>query len=185
MKKCFSLLILVVIAISCGKENKVSIIKNNNYSIEIPNDLTETKLLNDVASLQYENQFKEFYVIVIDESKKSLLDFFAPNSETPNNLYGYSELLKVNMASVLGKVDFSKIETIQINGMKAKVFSVETKIENLDAYYKFGFFESKNSYYQVMLWTLLDKKVDHEPRMQKIIESFKETNTNREAKVVN
>ncbi len=185
MKKYFTILMSVIILISCGKENEISIIKKNNYSIEIPNDLTETKLLNDVASLQFENQFKEFYVIVIDESKESLVDFFAPNSETPNNLDGYSELLKVNMASVLGKVDFSKIKTTQINGMKAKVFSVETKIENLDAYYKFGFFESKNSYYQVMLWTLLDKKKELEPRMQKIIESFKETNTNREAKVEN
>ncbi len=179
MKKYFAFFILAIVFISCGKENEVSIIKKVNYSIEIPKDLSETKLLNDVASLQYENQFKEFYVIVIDESKESLKDFFAPNSETPNNLDGYSELLKVNMASVLGKVDFSKIEIKQINGMKAKVFSVETKIENLDAYYKFGFFESKNSYYQVMLWTLLDKKEEHEPRMQKIIDSFKENSVRK------
>ncbi len=185
MKNYIYAFVLALILLSCGKENEVSTIKKNNYSVEIPKDLTETKLLNDVASLQYENQFKEFYVIVIDESKESLLDFFVPNSETPNNLDGYSELLKVNMASVLGKVDFSKIKTTQINGMKAKVFSVETKIENLDAYYKFGFFEGKNSYYQVMLWTLLDKKEEHEPRMQKIIDSFKETNTNRAAKVEN
>ncbi len=182
MIKYFGLLLFILSVVSCGKENEVSTIKKKNYSIEIPKDLSDTKLLNEVASLQYENQFKEFYVIVIDETKESLVDFFDPNSETPNNLDGYSELLKENMAPVLGKVDFSKIPSKQINGMKAKVFSVETKIENLDAYYKFGFFEGKNSYYQVMLWTLLDKKKEHEPRMQKIIESFRETDINRSAK---
>ncbi len=182
MKKYFNLLIIAIILISCGQEKEIAIIKKNNYSVEIPKDLTETTILNDVASLQYQNLFKEFYVIVIDESKKDLVDVFEPNSIQPNNLDGYSALLKENMSTVIGNVDFSKIKTHQINGLKAKVFSVNAKIENLDAFYKFGFFESKTHYYQVMMWTLLDKKDELEPRMQKIIDSFKETNINREAK---
>ena len=185
MKKYFTLLVSVIIFVSCGKNNEVSTIKKNNYSVEIPTDLSETKDLNDVASLQYSNLFQEFYVIVIDEPKKDLVSVFKPFSNQSNNLDGYSELLKINMATVLSKTDFSKIPAKQINGMRAKVFSVETKIENLDAYYKFGFFESKTTYYQVMIWTLLDKKKEHEPEMLKIIESFRETNANREAKVKN
>ena len=181
MKNYIYLIVFSLILFSCNKEKNQTISKAN-FSIDLPSDLSETKELNDVASLQFQNIYSEFYVLVIDEKKKDLTDFYDSNEINNFNLDSYCELLKGIMPILAGN-DFSKIHTQKINGMNAKVFSLETKIEDIDAFYEFGFFESKTTFYQVMVWTLLDKKAEHEPKMLEIINSFKEIGINHQSAV--
>src|SRR5688572_26412269 len=47
-----------------------------NYSMGVPKFMTQAKSLNDEASLQYQNIFKETYVIVIDENKQEFIDAY-------------------------------------------------------------------------------------------------------------
>jgi hypothetical protein len=175
MKNYLYLITITLLFFSCAKENELKTIKKKDFSLEIPASLSEAKDLNDDADLQYDNLFDELYVIVIEEDKKDLKTQLGSDFEYPDTIEGYCELLKMNM-EVLDKLDFSKMPTRQINGMKAKTFAVETKVDNIDIYYEFGYFESKNKYYQVMTWTLLDKKTEHSSKMQKMINSFKELN---------
>jgi hypothetical protein len=174
MKNYLYSITITLLFFSCTKENEIKTIKNKDFSLDIPANLSETKDLNDDADLQYNNLFEELYVIVIKEDKKDLIMQLGPDFEFPGNIEGYMELLKTNMGETLKSVDFSKVHTHQINGMKAKTFVFEAKVENNDIYYEFGIFEGKNKYYQVMTWTLLDKKTEHSPKMRKMINSFKE-----------
>jgi len=44
----------------------------------------------------------------------------------------------------------------------------------LDVYYKFAAIEGKNDYYQVLTWTLKEKRDQHQQQMEVMINSFKE-----------
>jgi hypothetical protein len=174
MKNYLYLITIALLFFSCAKENGIKTIKNKDFSLDIPASLSEATGLNDDADLQYDNVFDELYVIVIGENKKDFKTQLGSELAFPDNIDGYLELLKNNMGETLKNVDFSKVHTHQINGMKAKTFAFEANIENNDIYYEFGVFEGKTKYYQVMTWTLLDKKAEHSLIMQKMINSFKE-----------
>jgi hypothetical protein len=132
--------------------------------------------------LQYQNLFQEFYVIILEEKKKDLEDVFVSKSILSNDLDGYFELITTDMKKKLKDTDFSKIHTCKINNLKAKKFILETKLEGIDIYYQFAFLESKSKYYQIVVWTLLSKKVQNAPKMEKLINSFKELRSRGESK---
>jgi hypothetical protein len=70
MKK--TILLLAFIAFSCDvKEEFKTITIPNQFSLDIPNSFEKVNNLNEAATLQYQNALKEFYVIVMDESKET------------------------------------------------------------------------------------------------------------------
>ena len=70
MKKIYFLFITLVL-LSCSKEEEFKKIEVKNYALQLPSYLSKTNDLNEDASLQYQNPFRELYIIVIDESKTS------------------------------------------------------------------------------------------------------------------
>lgn len=68
IKITIAVLSLLLLA-SCGGEVTRTVKIGGRYQLKLPTDLTETKGLNDDASLEYQNAFKELYVVAIDESK--------------------------------------------------------------------------------------------------------------------
>lgn len=81
---CFSLVSckkIIDSAASLSKENitakdLVEVSINNEYSVSIPDYMKEMTSLNDDASFQYANIYKETYTIVIDEDKQEFMDAF-------------------------------------------------------------------------------------------------------------
>ncbi|MBL0303429.1 MAG: hypothetical protein IPQ23_17305 [Cytophagaceae bacterium] len=65
------------------------------------------------------------------------------------------------------------IDTV-VNNMPAKHIRLSGKVEGLDAFYSVAFVEGKDTYYQVMAWTLANKEAQYTERMNKIIHSLKE-----------
>lgn len=68
------LLLLVLTAFSnCKKETIFNEVKvNGQYSVLIPEYLSPAVGMHEQASLQYQNEEKEIYVLVIDESKADM-----------------------------------------------------------------------------------------------------------------
>ncbi len=174
MKKCFLIISMVLFFVSCEqKEEEVQTVKiNEQYSVELPAFLSEGDSLNADASLQYQNVFKEFYVVVIDEPKVDLDSLFA---DTGNNLENYAKLLKTNFQNGLTKIKISPTTTTQINGLKAQTLTIEGVLEGThNIYYEAAVVESKTHYYQVLAWTLANQKEKYSKQMKNIIASFKE-----------
>lgn len=164
---------------SCINENEVQTITANNYQIELPAYLNKAYSLNDDASLQYMNMWREFYVIVIDETKAEMHAAIDENQLSyvySKDLNGYSSLLLDSFNDFKGRPNHTPLTTTTINGMQTQLTSISDYVDGIGIYYKIGYFESENNYYQVCTWTLKEYKAKYDAKMDKIIHSFKELN---------
>lgn len=169
MKKVFALGILFVFLISCNHNTTYQTVKvKNKFSLELPDFLSEVKTLNAAASLQYQNPLREFYVIVLDEPKSEFPDQESIDLET------FKAILRDGLETNLTNPRFSRDRDTVINGLKAKLFSLSDNSDKVDIYYQFAYIESKNNFYQILTWTLENRKDQFSDEMNKIIASFKE-----------
>jgi len=177
MKKLLASVFLSLLFVSCNSNTEYKPIKvKNKFSLELPDFLSEAQNLNPEASLQYQNPLKEFYVIVLDEPRSNFPD------EAGINLEGYKDMLMENLKANLESPSFSEERDTVINGLKAKLFSLTDKTKGLEISYKFAYIESKNNFYQILTWTLANRKDKFSADMDRIIASFKEIEGKSRAK---
>ena len=174
MKTYFLFISMVLLVVSCEQKDDLQTITiGNEYSIALPSSLSKAENLNTEASLQYQNIFRELYVIVLDEPKKEV-DSYLESTSSASGLNGYAKLLKNNFKEALEKPTFSEPKNSQINGLKAQLHSVSATVEASEIYYELAYIEGKSNYYQVLVWTVYDQKENHIEEMKEIISSFKE-----------
>lgn len=178
MKKITILLLTILSLNSCqsGDEQQTVTIENK-YSVAIPSFLTKAKGLNDDASLQYQHAWKEFYVIVIDESKSEMqkaLDDNNLSESYSNDIKGYSDLLMNGFEQTISVSNKSEILDTTINNMPARLVTVSGRVEGIDAFYSLAFIQGKDRYYQIMAWTLSSKEYEYKDKMNRIMYSLKE-----------
>lgn len=171
-------LLTILFATSCqqGDTEKLVTIENK-YSISIPSFLVKGSNLNEDASLQYLHTWKEFYVIVIDESKSEMQKAIVENDLTErysNDIKGYSDLLLDGFEQSISISHKSDIVDTLINNMPARLLTINGRAEGIDAFYSLAFIQGKERYYQILAWSLSSKKYEYEDRMRKIMYSFKE-----------
>ncbi|GLB47796.1 hypothetical protein [Neptunitalea lumnitzerae] len=170
----------ILTAISCSKttgEEVQTITIKDKYSLTIPKFLKESFMLNQDASLSYENQFKELYVIVLDEDKQELKDLLEQNNALelyPEDLEAYHELCSVTFKDALAEYKEIAISTTEVNNLPAIIQSFSATEEGNEIYYYLGTYESKNTYYQVLTWTLLSSKEKHKAQMEAMLMSLKD-----------
>ncbi|MCU0350150.1 MAG: hypothetical protein MUF43_04875 [Flavobacterium sp.] len=182
MKKILLLALLTFYA--CDTSENTKTVSKKEYSLELPGFLSEGNDLNEEASLQYRNYFKEFYVIVIDESKSEFNNMVTENEfleEYSPDIEGYSQLIIDNLETTV-TFENQTLEDSKINGLPTKILKFEGKYEDIDVYYQIAFIQSKKNYYQIMSWTLAEKRQDYEPLMDKMMASFKTNYQNKVAK---
>jgi len=181
MKKIYFLFVTLVL-LSCSKEEEFKKIEVKNYVLQLPSYLSKTNDLNEDASLQYQNPFRELYIIVIDESKQEVEQAITVNELEDiysNDFNGYVELLTTSLENNIEFKNKKEKDTV-INSLEAKLFKFEGKIEEYEVFYEIAFVNGVSNYYQIMTWTLLNRRSDYEAVMDKMINSFKITG---EAKV--
>ena len=177
MKKIFILGFLSVLFLNCNSKTEFHTVKiKNQYSLDLPDYMGEARDLNTEASLQYQNTFRELYAIVLDEQKT---DF--PNPEEIN-LENFYSIVRGNLEGTLKNPTFSAARDTTINGLKAKLFSLSDNTEGVDIYYQFAYLESDNHFYQILIWTLENRKDQYIKDMDRIIASFKETESKNRGK---
>lgn len=176
MKKIISLLFILTL-FSCSQNTQNEKLEkktvDNKYSLYVPESLSATTELNDVASLQLQNQFENFYVIVIDESKKDFLQAVGNNvlNVTPD-LDGYYSVITNHFKQAVKDYKLYDIKKKKINGANAIVFSMSGVNDNTTIFYRYAIIKGSERYYQVMIWTTGSKEKEYAERMNKIIDSF-------------
>lgn len=178
MKKLFSLLLVSAALFSCGLGDTMeTVVVGDRYSISIPSFLTKTNALNDEASLQYQNTFKGFYVIVIDESIEEMHEALYDNDLTDEysaDIDGYSKVVLTGFLEALNITDTSDIMEAQIGGMPARTVSMTGLVSGLDVFYDVAFVQGSESYYQILTWTLAGSEKKYKSKMDEIINSLRE-----------
>lgn len=177
----FYLLALLSVLFSlnaCTTQTTYETVKSDQkYSLELPSYLQKGTDLHEVATFQYQNLLKEFYVVVIEDDKAELNKIIDQNGIEemyPKNFTGYTDLLVAGFNENPDiKID-NKVTDWAIGTLPAKNFSLNGTLEGIDIYYHYTLIEGKNTYYQVMQWTLADRKDNYKEEMNKIAKSFKE-----------
>lgn len=177
MKKIISLLFLVVLS-SCDQNHSNEKFEKktveNKYSLSVPESLGVTTELNDIASLQLQNQMEDFYVIVIDEPKSEFLQAVENHLiNTTPNLDGFYGVITNHFKQVMPQ-DYKlyDIKKKKINSASSIVFSMSGVVDGNSIFYRYAIIQGRQRYYQVMTWTSGQQEEKYTERMNKIIESF-------------
>ncbi len=166
-----SFLVVILTFTSCKKQttfNEVTV--NDKYTILIPDYVKPSAGMHQQASLQYQNQEKEFYVLVIDESQS---DMKAYDLNYDIETY-FQNIVSLPFKENIKNGVVSTPQKREINGANALVAEITGSVNNTDVFYKMAVIESPNKFYQVLTWTRADQKKEYEEDMLKIIESLKE-----------
>ncbi len=189
MHQFFSFLTICVLFTSCNflqpnKEDDLSLEKDfnivkiqNKYQIAIPKYMKQTNELNDEASLQYNNLFKENYIIVIDESKEA---FITAMDEAEINDPSYSVIenyRNIQLQLLNGNISVSNEEQskkMKINNLNAVQVSFVGKVPDVndEIAYILTFIEGEFELYMIMTWTLKKYSKRYTGTYQKMAHSF-------------
>ncbi len=161
-------------------ENNEIKVDSGGYKISIPKHMTVSTELNDDASLQYQDIYKELYVIVIDEPKTDFIKTFSDPelNEYNDKLTPEKNYRMVQMKSMKEKMTMKNepgIKKQTINGLDAEVVDFTGTVEGVesDIYYKLAFVEGTKNLYMIMTWTLDSDKNKNSEEMDQMIQSFK------------
>lgn len=161
-------------------EGNVITVDSGGYKITIPKHMTVSTELNDDASLQYQNIYKELYVIVIDEPKTDFIKTFSDPeiNEYDDKLTPEKNYRMVQMKSMKEKMTLRaepSVKKTTINGLDAEIVDFTGNVEGVasDIYYKLAFVEGTKNLYMIMTWTLDSDKNKNNEEMDGMINSFK------------
>lgn len=167
--KNFSLLLLIIMFLSaCTYKNEWHQVPvQNKFSVELPDYMKESKKLRADASLQYENRYRNTYIIVIEHDKKNTpFNEFVNNSINPITKY-------------LDKPAITDSMNITLNNLPTRVNKIMGEMESGDEkeniYYTHYSIDGKKKYYEVCTWTRGPKRLDQYGKdLQRMMDSFKE-----------
>ncbi len=183
MKILSSFYVVVLIAFmvslsACDTKTKYETVTTaQKYSLDLPSFLEQGTEMQEGATLLYQNLLKEFYVMVIEDDKANLhkvIDDGGLEELYPKTFIGYADLLAASFKENSEVNIDAKFIDQKIGTLGAKHFNMLSKIEGIDIYYHYTLVEGKDTYYQVMQWTLADRKDMYKEEMDRIAKSFKE-----------
>ncbi len=187
MKKILFSFLVSTILIACQDNQTYTEHKSQNFSIKVRNDLSETDDLNDEAILQFKNEFQELYLIVLEETKTDVSLYFPEileEEDAKKRVEHYAGILLKNYENSLTLENFSGYMPKVINGSNAIeiTFNAIEPESKINVFYYVTFIETQNHFFQILTWTLFDKKKECLDSMEKMINSFKSKNQNMKLK---
>lgn len=172
------LMVLTVLLGSClGRDGDEIIQVKDQYQIWVPKSLFKADDLNEDASLQYMNALDELYVIVIDESMEELNEAFTGLYDSVESFEGfefYVNLVSSSFFDALELDPYPQLEKTTINDLPAMVTGMDATADGIAVTYECAFVKGRDHYYQIIAWTLTDRKEKMQQKMDKMIASFAE-----------
>jgi hypothetical protein len=161
-----------------GKVDLQEISINGEYAIGIPTYMTKATSLNDDASLQFQNIFKETYVIIIDEDESEFIQTFKDVDSydtTRSVISNYTDAQIQFTTSSMDVIKKTPVKKLKINGLHAASIEIDANIEGVKVpiSYFLTFIEGNGKLYMIMAWTLEDKKDNHRQTFEQMAQSFK------------
>ena len=153
---------------------------NGLYSMDVPEHMTASLTMNDDASLQYMNETRNEYVIVIDEDKEEFKTIFQALGMYDDDLslienYAISQE-SFTMEAATSVLDEEDIEKIKIGRYPARRKNFDAKVAGVlvPIAYSLAFIEGEDNLYMIMAWTSKSKRDDYEETVSKMFKSFRE-----------
>jgi len=157
-------------------DNYKEITVDELYKLSVPKYMKEMNNLNEEASLQYANIYKEAYTIVIHENKQDFIDSFKEYDEYKEELSVIENYSQAQTNFFKESANIKEIEPYgltEINGLDARQTKMKGNVEGQDITYIIGYVEGEDNLYMIMSWTLLDRLARFENTFEAINSSFK------------
>jgi len=164
----FILATLTTIAQAPLKEYKAGHV----FYISLPDYMSKTTGLNDVATIQFKNTVKDVYGFVIEDNKEELTMAEITYSSI-NEFYDdfIKDFLTEEKNRVVSPAKYKKVGTTSFAEADVTYYDSEVKA---DIYYLVGIVETKDAYYKVLSWTAAGNKAKFKADFQKILYSLKD-----------
>ena len=117
------------------------------YYLDIPFYMTKTYQLNENASMQYQNTYKEAYTIVIDEEKEYMTAFgfnMTADDYFDNFINDFTKEMKVEMKTK---------ERLKINDNSAIRMEFDATVDSSEVVYLYTCVETGKYFYSIISWT--------------------------------
>ena len=175
--KLFPLALLLAVALGCNMakqvqkgiseatEPKVLTSTDNSCQITVPALWQTATDLNADATLQASNLTGEMYVMVIRDDRS---DF-----KSDMKLDGYADLLRKSMPTRMPDAQTTAPTSTTVNGLDAVEFEMTGSVQNIKFNYIYDLVATKDSFYQVISWTLPSKYDSNKTDMLSVMHTFK------------
>ena len=144
----------------------------HSFDVSLPDYMTETTGINDVATIQFNNTVKDIggYIIVDTKRELELVQMkFSSAQEFYENFI--VDFLVKQKNRTISEPKVHSIEGLNYVECDASFYSKESKI---DIYYYVGIVETKNAYYKFLCYGGIDSKEKYKADFQKILYSIKD-----------
>ena len=141
--------------------------------------MTETTSLNQEAILQYQNEFRNIFLIVLENEKNDMqttLAEYKPDEKFDSDFDKYFDytifMIENRGFGHLNKEN--KLTNKKINGLNAKhLQSTHLTAEGM-IHFNIALIEGTGRYYQVITWTIANKEFQNKADMEMMVDSFTE-----------
>lgn len=141
---------------------------DGSVSITVPDGWnTKDTSLNDLAVIGVSNQKSNQFLIIIREPKSDFAENFTIND--------YMDAVKNSMSSKFTNGTWGDISNVTIGGCNALATKASATYEKFNFVYWVNIVDGKDSFYQVLGYTLKSGEKTSEPVIQKIVNTFQET----------
>lgn len=163
------------------EEDFMSVTIKDQYSMMIPKYMKEVSNLNQDASLQYQNIYKETYIIVIDEPTDEFISVFKDLEEYNDSISvvrNYRDIQLQYLAEGIDIINMTEPESLQINGLDSEKVTIDGAVEGIDfnITYFLTFIEGSDNLYMIMAWVHEDEKEKYRGTFEQVVGSFKLVN---------
>lgn len=138
--------------------------------MDIPDYLTRTYSLNDVASLQYQNTSRSAYVIVIEDSKAHLQEVGVKFMHAKDFLESFTAEFKKDKDNRR----LTPVNEFRSNGYGHAQTELQWTEDGTDFYMLITGVETPGHFYKIMCWTIGDNRSNIEADFRRISRSLKE-----------
>ncbi len=149
------------------------------YQISVPKYMKKATGLNQDASLQFQNVFKETYIAIIDEDKSDFVDVFKElgrYDEAQSIAGNYRNVQMDYFTEGMEIVSETTPKKVTINGLNAEQVEFTARVPEVDydIFYVLTFVEGRESVYMIMEWTLSEYKDKYKETFYYMADTFTE-----------
>lgn len=185
----FTAISISLLSVSCLNTNKTEALETDDfntvpigglYEIDVPKYMKVATDLNFEASLQYQNAYKETYIVIIDEDKQDFVDVFrqmGAYDESISVVENYGKVQAQSFIDAASTVNYrSSPGSMIINNMPAQQVEFHGRVPEVphDIGYLLTFVEGNDDLYMIMTWTMQDDMDKYRPTFEHMANSFRE-----------
>lgn len=139
--------------------------KDKRLQITVPGNWSRNDSLNDEADLGADLQREELYIILLDENKADFDEI---------TLEKHSDLTLGSMKDTVKGFSASEPKKLTINGCPAIQYVVKGTVDNIKVVFVHTTVETKNSFCQMLAWTMNSKWDRNQTELYNVINSFQD-----------